>query len=176
MESRLTFILILAPLVMGIWVVMYCTALTMVRLTLMHFYPSAFLIYSLNSFSFSYLCFYMHFIYISFSLLTVYKCRNWSLSGTSCKTNIASNTLARAPGTVYTNMHMHFVLISAFVFKFYWQLSYSIGYLPAIFIIESIMDNVACTIGMDVEQFKQTNLYKKGDISYIVRREERERE
>ena len=38
------------------------------------------------------------------------------------------------------------------------------------------MDNVARTIGMDVEQFKQTNLYKKGDISYIVRREERERE
>ena len=37
------------------------------------------------------------------------------------------------------------------------------------------MDNVARTIGMDVEQFKQTNLYKKGDISYIVRREERER-
>ena len=38
------------------------------------------------------------------------------------------------------------------------------------------MDNVARTIGMDVEQFKQTNLYKKGDISFIVRKEERERE
>ena len=111
MESRLTFILILAPLMMGIWVVMYCTALTMVRLTCT-FIPLPFLIYPLNSSSFSYLCSYMHLIYSSLSLLTVYKCRNWSLSGTSCKTNIASNTAARAPGTV-SNMHMHFLLISA---------------------------------------------------------------
>ena len=123
MESRLTFILILAPLMMGIWVVMYCTALTMVRLTCT-FIPLPFLIYPLKSFSFSYLCSYMHLIYNSLSLLTVYKCRNWSLSGTSCKTNIASNTAARAPGTVYTNMHMHFCTYFCinFVRKFYWQL------------------------------------------------------
>ena len=43
-----------------------------------------------------------------------------------------------------------------------------IGYLPAIFIIESLMDDVARNIGMDVEQFKQANLYKKGDVSYLV--------
>lgn len=43
-----------------------------------------------------------------------------------------------------------------------------IGYLPAIFIMESLMDDVARNIGMDVEQFKQANLYKKGDVSYLV--------
>ena len=30
------------------------------------------------------------------------------------------------------------------------------------------MDNVARTIGMDVEQFKEVNFYKKGDVSFIV--------
>ena len=43
-----------------------------------------------------------------------------------------------------------------------------LGRLPAIFIIESIMDNVARTIGMNVEKFKEANLYKKGDVSCLV--------
>ena len=30
------------------------------------------------------------------------------------------------------------------------------------------MDNAARSIGMDVEEFKKVNFYKKGDISIIV--------
>ncbi|XP_019856500.1 PREDICTED: xanthine dehydrogenase/oxidase-like [Amphimedon queenslandica] len=67
-----------------------------------------------------------------------YKCQNWLLNGTSCKTNTPSNVSTRAPGR-----------------------------LPAIFIIGSIMDNVARTIGMSVEKVKEANLYKKGDVSYV---------
>ena len=36
------------------------------------------------------------------------------------------------------------------------------------------MDDVARNIGMDVEQFKRANLYKKGDISYLVSHRSRE--
>lgn len=46
---------------------------------------------------------------------------------------------------------------------------YLLGYLPGVFIIESIIDDVARSVGIDVEQFKQVNFYKKGDISHLVR-------
>lgn len=42
------------------------------------------------------------------------------------------------------------------------------GFLPAVFIIESIMDKVANMIGLTVDEFKQTNFYNKGDKSYLV--------
>ena len=44
----------------------------------------------------------------------------------------------------------------------------SVGSLPGIFIIESIMDDMARSLGLDVEQVKEANFYKKGDISYLV--------
>ena len=40
--------------------------------------------------------------------------------------------------------------------------------MSAIFIMESIMDHVARSLGLDVEQVKKENLYKQGDISYNV--------
>ena len=43
-----------------------------------------------------------------------------------------------------------------------------VGSLPGIFIIESIMDDMARSLGLDVEQVKEANFYKKGDISYLV--------
>ena len=44
----------------------------------------------------------------------------------------------------------------------------SIGYVPAIFFIESIMANIADSLGLDVEQVKRANLYQQGDISPTV--------
>lgn len=57
------------------------------------------------------------------------------------------------------------------ILKLFYFLLFLQGYLPGIFMIESMMDNVARSIGMDVEQFKQVNFYKKGDVSIIVRKE-----
>lgn len=44
-------------------------------------------------------------------------------------------------------------------------LSFSIGSLPAIFIMESIMDQVARTLDMDVDAVKKMNLYKDGQVA-----------
>lgn len=46
--------------------------------------------------------------------------------------------------------------------------TWSIGYAPAIFFIESIMANIADSLGLDVEQVKRANLYQQGDISPTV--------
>jgi xanthine dehydrogenase/oxidase len=73
------------------------------------------------------------------SIDNTYKCPNWTINFTVCKTNTCSNIATRAP-----------------------------GFLPATFIIETIMDNVASSIGMDVNEFKEKNFYKKGDISYVA--------
>ncbi|XP_019858733.1 PREDICTED: xanthine dehydrogenase/oxidase-like [Amphimedon queenslandica] len=72
------------------------------------------------------------------NLDNTYNCSNWSITQTTCRTHTPSNTYTRAP-----------------------------GYLPGVFIIESLMDDVATKIGMDVEEFKHANFYKKGDISLL---------
>ena len=42
------------------------------------------------------------------------------------------------------------------------------GSLPAIFIIESIMDHVASMLGMDPDAFRQSNLYQQGQVKTIT--------
>ena len=42
-----------------------------------------------------------------------------------------------------------------------------IGTLPAIFIMESIMDHVARTLGMDVDEVKKQNLYQQDQVFTI---------
>ena len=42
------------------------------------------------------------------------------------------------------------------------------GYLPSIFIMESIMDHLAKSLNMEPGKLKETNMYKQGDVSYIV--------
>uniref|UniRef100_A0A1X7T605 Aldehyde oxidase/xanthine dehydrogenase first molybdopterin binding domain-containing protein n=1 Tax=Amphimedon queenslandica TaxID=400682 RepID=A0A1X7T605_AMPQE len=74
------------------------------------------------------------------NLDNTYNCSNWSVTQTTCRTHTPSNTYTRAP-----------------------------GYLPGVFIIESLMDDVATKIGMDVEEFKHANFYKKGDISLLFK-------
>ena len=44
---------------------------------------------------------------------------------------------------------------------------YCLGSLPAIFIIESIMEHVGETLGIPAETVKQKNLYEKGQVSYV---------
>ena len=44
-----------------------------------------------------------------------------------------------------------------------------LGFVPGIFITESILDQVSRSLKMDVEQVKEANMYKPGDISYTVR-------
>lgn len=44
----------------------------------------------------------------------------------------------------------------------------SLGYLPAIFIMESMMDHLAKTLKLDPGDVKVANMYKQGDVSYIV--------
>lgn len=69
----------------------------------------------------------------------VYKCPNWLVTPKSCKTHTCSNTACRAP-----------------------------GFVPGIFITESILDQVSRSLKMDVEQVKEANMYKPGDISYTA--------
>ena len=38
------------------------------------------------------------------------------------------------------------------------------GSLPAIFIMESMMDHVAKDLGMDADTFRKMNLYKQGQV------------
>ena len=44
---------------------------------------------------------------------------------------------------------------------------YCLGSLPAIFIIESIMEHVGEALGIPAETVKQKNLYEKGQVSYL---------
>ena len=44
----------------------------------------------------------------------------------------------------------------------------TIGYLPVVFMIESIMDHLALSLKMDPCALKELNLYKQGDVSYVV--------
>eukprot|EP00039_Didymoeca_costata_P013650 m.211254 g.211254 ORF g.211254 m.211254 type:complete len:1324 (+) comp15833_c0_seq4:23-3994(+) len=62
-----------------------------------------------------------------------YFCPNWLVTPKLCKTNTPSNTWTRAPGCA-----------------------------PAIFIMESIMENIACTTGQDPEDVRQINMYSQG--------------
>ncbi len=43
-----------------------------------------------------------------------------------------------------------------------------VGFLPVIFIIESIMDHLAMSLKMDPLAVKELNMYNKGDMSYVV--------
>lgn len=43
-----------------------------------------------------------------------------------------------------------------------------IGSLPAIFIIESIMDHVAGVLKMDPESFREMNLYQQGQVTRVA--------
>lgn len=43
------------------------------------------------------------------------------------------------------------------------------GFTPAIFIIESAIDHLARSLKIDPEELKEMNMYRQGDISYVVR-------
>lgn len=64
-----------------------------------------------------------------------YHVPNWLVTSRQCKTNTASNTYCRSPGTV-----------------------------PGIFISESMMDHLARSLSKDVEEVKKANLYKQGQV------------
>ena len=72
------------------------------------------------------------------SLDNAYNVPNWLVTPISCKTNTCSNTFCRSPGT-----------------------------LPGIFIMESLVDYVAKSLGLDVEQVKRANLYQLGQTTPI---------
>jgi len=65
-----------------------------------------------------------------------YHVPNWLITPRSCKTNTASNTACRSPGSC-----------------------------PGIFIMESMIDNVARSLGMDVENVKRANLHTQGQVT-----------
>ncbi|KAL5509791.1 hypothetical protein EMCRGX_G005217 [Ephydatia muelleri] len=65
-----------------------------------------------------------------------YFVQNWLVTPVTCKTNTASNTACRSPGT-----------------------------LPGIFIMESLVDYVAKSLNLDVEQVKLANLYQQGQVT-----------
>ena len=87
-------------------------------------------------------------------LFAAYKCPNWLVTPYCCKTDTCSNSACRSPG------------LSSFFFT---QLAIvSTGTMSAIFIMESVLDHVARSLDLDVEQVKDTNLYKQGDTCYVV--------
>ncbi|XP_032242989.2 xanthine dehydrogenase/oxidase-like [Nematostella vectensis] len=61
-----------------------------------------------------------------------YYCANWKINAIPCRTNTASNTWCRAPGSI-----------------------------QAVFIMESIMEHVAKSLGKTPEDVRQVNLYQK---------------
>lgn len=47
-------------------------------------------------------------------------------------------------------------------------MSYAVaGTMPAIFMMESMMDHVAKVLGMDTEAVKKMNLYKQGQVCMV---------
>lgn len=65
-----------------------------------------------------------------------YYCPNWQVVSTVCRTNTPSNTATRSPGC-----------------------------LPAVFIMETVMDHVANKIGVDVSSFRKSNIYEQGQVT-----------
>ena len=65
-----------------------------------------------------------------------YYCPNWQVVSTVCQTNTPSNTATRAPGC-----------------------------LPAVFIMETVMDHVAHELSVDPATFRHNNIYKKGQVT-----------
>ena len=93
-------------------------------------------------------------------LSAAYKCPNWLVTPYSCKTNTCSNTACRSPGLSIL-FFVPFCIGSVLM-------SLSTGTVNAIFIMESMMEHVARSLGLDVEQVKDNNLYKQGDTCYVV--------
>ncbi|QDZ24669.1 xanthine dehydrogenase [Chloropicon primus] len=73
---------------------------------------------------------------LQMSIDGAYNIENWSLCGYECKTNTPGNTFCRGP-----------------------------VFLPGTFLIESVLDHVAFTVGADAETVKALNLYNQGDVS-----------
>ena len=69
-------------------------------------------------------------------VLSAYHVPNWDITTKAVKTHTAANCACRSPGT-----------------------------LPAIFIAESMMDHVARSLQMDVEDVKKANLYQKDQVA-----------
>eukprot|EP01136_Pigoraptor_vietnamica_P019509 Opistho-1_new@67202 len=65
-----------------------------------------------------------------------YYAPNWKVTGYLCQTNLPSNTAMRAPGCV-----------------------------PAIFIIETVMDQVAKSLGVDPDALRFANLVQNGSVT-----------
>ena len=70
--------------------------------------------------------------------LSVYHVPNWDIVTKLVKTHTAANCACRSPGT-----------------------------LPAIFISESMMDHVACSLQLDVEAVKRANFYQKDQVTSL---------
>lgn len=68
-------------------------------------------------------------------LLSAYHVPNWDIVIKAMKTHTAANISCRSPGT-----------------------------LPGIFIAESMMDHVARSLQLDVEQVKRANFYQKDQV------------
>ncbi|XP_028399776.1 xanthine dehydrogenase/oxidase-like isoform X2 [Dendronephthya gigantea] len=78
----------------------------------------------------------------SFSVMPVffdnaYYCENWKFHAVPCKTNTATNAFTRSPGSV-----------------------------PAIFIIETVMNHVAKVLNKSPDEIRQINFYKQGQTTY----------
>ncbi len=91
----------------------------------------------------------------------MYHVANWDLTVQCVRSSIATSTACRSPGEggregergwLYHHRH-HGVDYHCLA-----------GTLPAIFIVESIMDHVARTLNMDIEVVKKMNFYKQGDV------------
>ncbi|XP_064388596.1 xanthine dehydrogenase/oxidase-like [Halichondria panicea] len=63
---------------------------------------------------------------------------NWKIATQPCKTNTPANVFCRSPGT-----------------------------LPSIFMMETMIDHLATSLGMDVEVVKVANLYKNGHMTLV---------
>ncbi|EGD72878.1 hypothetical protein PTSG_04607 [Salpingoeca rosetta] len=65
-----------------------------------------------------------------------YYCPNWQVVSTVCQTNTPSNTATRAPGC-----------------------------LPAVYMMETVMDHLAKSLKVDPSTFRQNNVYQQGQIT-----------
>jgi len=75
-------------------------------------------------------------LHISDGIDNAYNIKNWHVDGWACRTNTPPNTAMRSP-----------------------------GFLPATFMIESIMEHAALTLGADPLELRRANFYAKGDVT-----------
>lgn len=109
------------------------------------------------------------------SLLTrpspAYNIPNWLVKGKVCRTHTPCNTWTRSPGTHVTAQtamllaHTPCSVVTAIHTPAVPTALPTAGSVPAVFIIESVLDHVGKSLGIPQEEVRLVNLYNQDDLT-----------